>query len=182
MLERLLVAGSGGQGIVLIGKLLATVAVDSIEHVTFFPDYGAEVRGGTSSCRIVLSSDEIASPVVDQFDSMIIMNQGAIDGFLSQAAENCVVIINSSMCSVPQTFPVIPVEATGMANRLGDTRVANFIMLGAYLARKEILPVAGMEKGIAQVLAGKSQDLIELNRKAFHVGLELEPVRKDRGP
>ena len=63
MLERLLIAGSGGQGIVLIGRMLASVAVKNIPHVTFFPAYGAEVRGGTSNCQVVLSTKEIASPV-----------------------------------------------------------------------------------------------------------------------
>ena len=82
MLERLLIAGSGGQGVLTIGKILARVAVDQVPHLTFFPDYGAEVRGGTSHCEVILSSDEIASPLAETVDSCIIMNEpSAIPGW-----------------------------------------------------------------------------------------------------
>ena len=79
MLERVLIAGSGGQGVVLIGRIVATVALPRVPHITFFPSYGAEVRGGTSHCQVVLSSDEISSPLSERFDSLILMNQASCD-------------------------------------------------------------------------------------------------------
>lgn len=170
MLERLLIAGSGGQGIVLVGKTLASVAVKDIPHVTFFPAYGAEVRGGTSSCQIILSSEEITSPVSEQFDSMIMMNQPSFDRFLPEMTKNCLIIINSSMCNVPASPPTLAVNATELADRLGDTRVANFVMLGAYLGAKRIASPAETEECIQRILAGKSRTLIDLNIKALHAG------------
>ncbi|MCG2661765.1 MAG: 2-oxoacid:acceptor oxidoreductase family protein, partial [Kiritimatiellae bacterium] len=70
MHERILIAGSGGQGVVSLGKLLARLAAETIQHVTFFPAYGAEVRGGTSNCQVILSANEIAAPIAEMFDSM----------------------------------------------------------------------------------------------------------------
>jgi len=172
MLERLLTAGSGGQGIVLIGRLFASAAVKSIPHVTFFPAYGAEVRGGTSNCHVVLSSKEIASPVSEDVDSMIIMNQASLDKFLPMMTRNCLVLVNRSMCKIPARLSAISIPATERANQLGNTRTANFIMLGAYLARKRLVSPADIEKGMADVFAGKDKALTEINIQAFRIGLE----------
>ncbi|MFA7160272.1 MAG: 2-oxoacid:acceptor oxidoreductase family protein, partial [Kiritimatiellia bacterium] len=75
MLERILIGGTGGQGIVTVGKLLARAAIDAYPFVTFFPSYGAEVRGGTSSCQVILSTAEISSPLSERFDTVLAMNQ-----------------------------------------------------------------------------------------------------------
>lgn len=172
MLERLLIAGAGGQGIILIGRILASVAVKkNIPHVTFFPAYGAEVRGGTSNCQVILSSEEIASPVSEQLDSMIIMNQPSLDEFLPKITKNCLIIINSSMCEVPASPPTLAVNATELADQLGNIRVANFVMLGVYLAAKQIVSAKEIEECIQEILAGKNQTLIDLNIKALHAGL-----------
>ena len=172
MLERLLIAGSGGQGIVLIGRLLASVAVKSSTHVTFFPAYGAEVRGGTSNCHVVLSSEEIASPVSEELDSIIVMNQASLEKFLPKMTRRNLVLINSSMCKVPARIQAVSIRATALANQLGHTRTANFIMLGAYLARKQLVSPADIEKGIASAFSGKDKSLTEINTKAFRIGLE----------
>jgi 2-oxoglutarate ferredoxin oxidoreductase subunit gamma len=171
MLERILVAGSGGQGVILTGKLMATVAVNHVPHVTFFPAYGAEVRGGTSNCQVILSSREIASPVAEEFDSMIIMNQASGERFLPLLVRGGVAALNSSLCSIPPTGSMTAVDATDEAGRLGDTRVANLILLGALLGRKPILPPEGVETAIEQILAGKSRELVTLNVSAFRSGL-----------
>jgi len=172
MLERLLIAGSGGQGIVLIGRLFASVAVKSIPHVTFFPAYGAEVRGGASKCHVVLSSKEIASPVSEDVDSMIVMNQASLDRFLPMMSRNCLVLVNSSMCRIPARLSAVSIPATGRANQLGNTKTANFIMLGAYLARKRLVSPADIEKGMAETFSGKDKALTEINIQAFRIGLE----------
>jgi 2-oxoglutarate ferredoxin oxidoreductase subunit gamma len=174
MLERLLVAGAGGQGIILTGKMLANLAVKKVPHITFFPAYGAEVRGGTSNCQVVFSSEEIGSPVSDEFDSMIIMNQASLDRFLDQALPDSLVIVNSSMCEEPSSRKVLAVPATDMANDMGNPKVANFIVLGAYLARRRIIEPEEVVTRTREMLAGKAEDLIELNLKAFRRGLALE--------
>ncbi len=171
MLERLLIAGSGGQGIVMVGRLLASVAVKTVQYVTFFPAYGAEVRGGTSNCQVILSSGEIADPVPEELDSMIIMNQASADKFGHHVRKGCLLFINSSLCKVPASIPAVSVNATGMANKLGNICVANFIMLGAYLARRPYVAPADVEEGIEQALAGKDRALVDLNIQAFRSGL-----------
>jgi 2-oxoglutarate ferredoxin oxidoreductase subunit gamma len=172
MLERLLVAGSGGQGIILIGRIFASVAVRNTPYVTFFPAYGAEVRGGTSNCHVVLSTEEIASPLSEELDSMMVMNQASVDKYLPLMTKKCFVLANSSMCKVPARIKAVSVPATDLANQLGNTRTANFIMLGAYLARKRLVSPEDIERGIAAAFSAKDKALIEINTKAFRIGLE----------
>lgn len=135
MLERILIAGSGGQGIILLGKLLARLAVDAIPHITFFPSYGAEVRGGTSNCQVIFSTNEIASPLAETLDSLIIMNQQSLTRFRKGLAKNGLAVINKSLCQPPRDKRFVLVRATEIADKLGNTRAANFIMLGAWIAR-----------------------------------------------
>lgn len=173
MLERILIAGSGGQGVILIGRILASMAVRDVPHITFFPSYGAEVRGGTSACQVILSSRDIASPLSETFDAMILMNQVSSNHFSKQITKDCLLVINTSLCKAPSMHPgTIHVDATHMANILGDTRIANFIMLGAYLSARPILTTLQAETGIREMLAGKDSALIELNIKAFRTGLQ----------
>ena len=171
MIERVLIAGSGGQGVVLLGKLLAAVAAESFPHVTFFPAYGAEVRGGTSNCQVILSSDEIASPVSEQFDSLVIMNQLSADRFMSCLDGNTIVILNSSLCDVPQRDGVFSVPASKSADELGDSRVANLIMLGAYVGKKSFVRSESVEKELSILFSEKGSKLIDLNVRAFRFGL-----------
>ncbi|MDD4871608.1 MAG: 2-oxoacid:acceptor oxidoreductase family protein [Kiritimatiellae bacterium] len=173
MLERILITGAGGQGVILLGRLLASSAVEHIPHITFFPSYGAEVRGGTSVCQVILSAKEIASPLSETFDSILVMNQISLENVIRQMKKNCLVLVNSSLCKIPPvSSKVVSVDATRLADNLGDTRVANFIMLGAYLAAKPVVTPLQAEKSIRELLAGKNMSLIELNIKAFRTGLE----------
>ncbi len=170
--ERILIAGSGGQGIILCGKILASVGVESFEHVTFFPSYGAEVRGGTSNCQVTLSSEEIASPLPEKFDSMLILNQDGYDAFSDMIANCDLVILNSSLCkSGKHSTSIHPVAATEMADVLGDTRVANFIMLGAYIRRRQHLSEDTIINQINKQLASKPQSMRDLNIQAFRTGM-----------
>ena len=172
MLERILIAGSGGQGILLIGKMLAQLAVEKVPYLTFFQSYGAEVRGGTSNCQIIFSSHEIASPRAEEFDSLIIMNQQSAPRFLPGLTPTGLAIINQSLCRLAHDKRFVMVRATDMADHLGNVRAANFVMLGAWLARKPLIPVAEVEQRIAKSFAGTRPEVIEANIKALHAGLK----------
>ncbi|MFO7871599.1 MAG: 2-oxoacid:acceptor oxidoreductase family protein [Kiritimatiellia bacterium] len=172
MLERVLMAGSGGQGIITIGKLFASTCLDTVPHITFFPAYGAEVRGGTSNCQVILSSEEIPSPVSEVYDSMLIMNQASLDRFFGRASDSSLLIVNTSMCRPPDHPNVAGVDATQAAHSLGNAKAANFIMLGKYIGSRHILKPDLLDDGIRKLFAGKGRDLVELNIKAFHKGLE----------
>jgi 2-oxoglutarate ferredoxin oxidoreductase subunit gamma len=171
MLERVLFAGSGGQGILLIGKLLANVALKRVPHITYFPAYGAEVRGGTSNCQVILSSEEISAPVAESFETMILMNQFSLERFADQLEPGGLMIVERDMCDAPRGDNVIAVSATSEADRLGDTRVANVVMLGAYVAARKTVPPEDVAAAIEQILAGKSPALVELNLKALRLGM-----------
>jgi 2-oxoglutarate ferredoxin oxidoreductase subunit gamma len=173
MLERILIAGSGGQGVLMIGKLLAGVALHHVEHVTFFPSYGAEVRGGTSHCQIILSSRKIASPVSEVFDSLIILNQASVESFLSRRTESARVLLNASLCRAEASNGFVMIDAQDQANRLGLTRVANVIMLGAYVAGNPLIPATSVEEAIRTKLAHAPNGLLDVNLKAFQTGMGM---------
>ena len=172
-LERILMAGSGGQGIVFLGKLLATAALRNTPHVTFFPSYGAEVRGGTSNCQVILSSDEIPSPVADQFESLVLMNQESASRFLPKLAPGGSAVVNSSLCSMEAAPGCMLIPATEEAEKLGDLRVANLVMLGALVARRRFVAPEDVENSLRNILAGKSMTIVDLNLAAFRAGLTM---------
>lgn len=172
MLERILIAGAGGQGIVSAGKLLASVAIETVEHVTFFPAYGAEVRGGTSNCQLVLSSEEIASPVCEKFDSLLFMNRMSMERFVDYVAPGALVIANSSLCGEVGD-DVLTIPATKAAKNQGALRAANFVLLGAYLGRKEIVAPERVRAEIKRVYESKGGAVVQSNLKAFETGLEM---------
>lgn len=170
--EHILIAGSGGQGIILCGKILASAGVDRFEYVTFFPSYGAEVRGGMCNCQITLSSSEIASPLPEKFDSMLILNQDGYDAFSDFIGSCDLVIMNSSLCkSGKSKSAIIPIAATEMADVLGNTRVTNFIMLGAYISHKSLLSEELIISQIKAVMASKPKKVRDLNIQAFRTGM-----------
>ncbi len=172
MHERILIAGSGGQGIISLGKLLALAAMDEVEHVTFFPAYGAEVRGGTSNCQIILSSKHIASPLAEEFDFILAMNQQSADRFLPLLAKDGIGIINSSLCSVPAKKNFVMADASKIAERIGNVKVANIVMLGAMLAQKPIVEVKCVENAIRDVFKDASPAILTINISALHEGLK----------
>jgi 2-oxoglutarate ferredoxin oxidoreductase subunit gamma len=171
MLERILIGGSGGQGIISMGKFLAAVAIRHVPHVTFYPSYGIEVRGGTSNCQVVLSTEEIASPVPDLVDTLIVMNAQSLNRFATRLAAGGLLLLDSSLCNAARHPGAVTVAATERANTMGDTRVANSILIGAYLACRPLLPVEAVEREMARVLRGKGDALVALNHRALHAGL-----------
>ena len=167
-LTRIVMAGAGGQGIIFLGKLLANAAVDAIPHVTYFPSYGAEVRGGNSHCQVILSPDEISSPVAEEFEAMILMNQQSVDKFLPCLEGKGLAVINSSLCNPRHASPNwILVPATEAADRLGDQRAANLVMLGALLTRRPFVKPAVIEKYLRKFMGG-DKIILERNLAAFH--------------
>jgi len=174
MNERILISGSGGQGVIFIGRLLAAAALEQVRHITFFPAYGVEVRGGTSNCQVILSSAEIASPVAEAFESMILMNQDSVERFSARLGKDGLMILNGSMCQPSTRADVHSIRATELALGMGNGRVANLIMLGSYAARRTTIPVEAIEKEILQANR-KDPAVAELNLTAFRLGLRHEP-------
>jgi 2-oxoglutarate ferredoxin oxidoreductase subunit gamma len=171
--ERVIIAGFGGQGIMFMGKLLCYAGMMEKRHVTYMPSYGAEVRGGTAYCNVIISAEEIPSPVVSEPTTAIIMNSPSLIKFEPIVAKKGLVIINTSLVTrlaKRKDIQVIQVAATNIADRLGNTRVANMVALGAFLAKCSIVGLPTVMAAVQELLPSYRQHLVEINRQALLEG------------
>lgn len=182
---QILLSGHGGQGILLLGDYIAYSAMLDAKHVVYTPSYGPETRGGKAKCYVVISDDEIDTPIPEEPDLMIIMNQPSMD-FLPLLGKGGLLLYNSSLIEgQPQRDDIrkIPIPATEIADSLGrersattsgDTRfVANSVMFGAYLGTSAGQTARRyLRETLQHFLAGKKAGLMELNQLAVERGLE----------
>lgn len=181
METNLCVAGFGGQGVMTLGKFLASATCDSTDqNVTFFPSYGAEQRGGTANCFVVISDQAIGAPLGDTMDDLIVMNEPSLKKFLNIVKPGGRLFINSSI--VPETIDrddvkLIKAPVTELALELGNAKVLNVIMLGVYVGYTEVVAPAVVWDTIEHKL-GKKPKLLPLNRMAFDKGLEIGRSQK----
>jgi 2-oxoglutarate ferredoxin oxidoreductase subunit gamma len=174
--HRLIVAGFGGQGVLSLGKLLCISAMAEGKTVTYLPSYGAEVRGGTANCQVTISAGTIYSPLVEQADSLIIMNQLSFDRFACRLADGGLMVVNSSAVSLDGSSDngqVLALPATERAAEMGSVKVANVIMLGAFLARVPLVEWASCRSALGELWGERKAHLIELNMQALETGAEL---------
>jgi 2-oxoglutarate ferredoxin oxidoreductase subunit gamma len=133
MEERMILAGFGGQGLMLLGKLFCFFEMHNDLHVTYIPSYGAEMRGGTANCSVRISKDPIASPMVPVASTVVVMNQPSYEKFKNRVEPGGYLFVNSSLVEAtdpPEGVNIINVPATDMAVEMGDVRNANMIILG----------------------------------------------------
>jgi 2-oxoglutarate ferredoxin oxidoreductase subunit gamma len=174
--ERMIFSGFGGQGLMTLGKFVAELLMHGHE-VTFFPSYGTEVRGGTAYCHVCVSDRPIASPTVEQATCIVVMNQMSYDRFASVVRPDGLVISNSSMVKPTGAHGgarLVEIDASGLANEMGDVRVANMIMLGALAAIKGMAAENQITALLEEKLgggAGKAR-MLDLNKQALRVGAE----------
>ncbi len=179
MIEEIIIAGSGGQGIMLMGKVLATAALRKGMNVTWFPTYGAEVRGGAAYCMVKVSSGDIPSPYIDKADTLIIMNDLSFSKFKQRVKNKGLLLINSSVVNSGKikhrasSVKQILLPFTEAAIELGNIRVANMVALGAYIAKKEILSKQIVLAAIEEIAPVEKKSLIEINKQAIEKGMEL---------
>ncbi len=170
MTERIIIAGAGGQGIMLLGKVLAEAAMLEDKFVTWLPAYGAEVRGGKAFCMVIISDKEIGSPYISKADSLIIMNEPSLQHFKNRLVENGLLVLNSSLAKdvKEQGYPF-----TDTALKLGNIKVANIVALGSYLALKNTLSWKTISEVIKKMAPKDKPELVEINQKAFVAGGSL---------
>ena len=179
--EEVLIAGFGGQGILLAGKLLAQTAMKAGKEVTYMSSYGAEVRGGTANSMVVMAENTIACPLVSQPDSLIVLNKASLNKFGPKLKKNGLLIMNSSLIDVePQldgSIEIVAVPADELAVELGSHRSANMVAIGAYLQmRGDLTPDAAAE-ALPDVLAKRYHKTLPVNAAALRKGAEF--VRND---
>jgi len=176
METNLCVAGFGGQGVMTLGKFLAEATCDSTDkNVTFFPSYGAEQRGGTANCFVVISDEMVGAPLGDVMDNLIVMNEPSLDRFLTTLKEGGTLFINNSIVRKEITrkdIKVVSAPVTELALEMGNAKVLNVIMLGVYIGYTEVVPPEVVWGTIEHKL-GKKPKLLPLNKDAFEKGLEI---------
>lgn len=185
MIQRVLIAGFGGQGILLIGQILADAAMKQGYHTTWFPSYGPEMRGGTANCTTIFSDDEIGSPISATYDILIAMNQPSLEKFAPAVRSGGAVLVNSSMVPIRcdrADVTVLHVPAADLAQHSGSERVANMVMLGTLLAVQDDLKQEWLERAVAAVVGKKHAELIEANLAAIRAGAEFEESIGQRAP
>ena len=176
METNLCVAGFGGQGVMTLGKFLATATCDSTEkNVTFFPSYGAEQRGGTANCFVVISDEAVGAPLGDVMDDLIVMNGPSLNRFIKTLKPGGTLFINSSIVSEETgrtDIKVVKAPVTEMALEMGNSKVLNIIMLGVYIGFTGVVSPEVVWDTIEHKL-GKKPKLLPLNKEAFEIGLKL---------
>ena len=163
-------AGSGGQGVILMGQMVTHAAMLEDKSTTFFPSYGPEMRGGTASCTVIISDTTVSCPVITESDFVVAMNLPSLIKFEPTLKPGGIILLNSSLINQkPERGDVtaIYVPVNELATELGNVRVANMIMLGAFVRATKAVSEASIEKVIDATIGAKKAELRDLNMKAF---------------
>lgn len=176
MMQKIRCAGFGGQGIVLMGRILAQGGMMEEKHTTFFPQYGAAMRGGTANCSVIVSDDPIASPIVEEPDVVLIMNRPSLDKFEPTVKPGGWIFYNTSLIDRKverDDVNVVEVRANDVAEDVGTSRAANMVMLGAVTKKLGTIQFETLLGALDAQLHGKSDGVMEMNREALRRGAAL---------
>lgn len=179
MERKLMIAGFGGQGIMMMGKMLAySTFCATDKNVTFFPSYGAEQRGGTANCYVVIADREIGAPLGNTVDDFIAMNRASLEKFAYKAGEGGTLFINSSMVKKKKIRgTTVWVPAAELAMELGSIKVQNMVMLGAYVGYTGVIAKKAVLFAMRRQLVKKSA-LLPVNEAAFLEGFSIGEAQK----
>ena len=173
--ESIICSGFGGQGMMVLGKVLASCGMKAGYKVTWMPSYGAEVRGGTAHSTIKIDSEEIASPMVSKVDTAIIMNGPSLDKFENKIRPGGLLILNMSMVerkTVRDDIDVVYAELTNEAIKLGNIKVANVIAAGIFAVKKDIITKKMLIDVVGEMAKGR-ENIVPVNLKAVELGMEI---------
>ncbi len=174
--ERIIVAGFGGQGVMMIGKLLAHSGMTEDRNVSWLPSYGPEMRGGTANCNVIISEHIIGAPVVTEATCVIAMNLPSLDKFETNVQAGGRLLINSSLIdrkSYRDDVNVLEIPVNDIASNQGSLKVANVVMLGAYIALSHIVKKETVVETIKEVLGKSKRHLLDINVNALEEGIKF---------
>ncbi len=176
MEHRIIMAGFGGQGIMVMGRLLSYAALFAGKEVSWIPAYGVEQRGGTANCSVCVSDEIIAVPIVTEPTSAIIMNEPSLDKFEPMFEKGAIVLVNSSIVKRKLTrtdVTAVYLDVNHIAEEIGDVQYANMVMLGAFAKKTGIVDISIIKDALKKVLSARRQNLLEINHKALEKGYSL---------
>ncbi|MCL4369691.1 MAG: 2-oxoacid:acceptor oxidoreductase family protein [Chloroflexi bacterium] len=171
-----IIAGFGGQGVLFAGLVLAHAGMTAGRNVAWIPSYGPEMRGGTANCTVIISEEEIGSPIVNRPSGAIVMNEPSLAKYAPMVKPGGVIVVNSSLVKsrADRTdIRVLEIPANEVAFELGNDRVANMVALGALLAATEALPMDVVEAALPETLGPSKERFIAPNREALRRGAAL---------
>lgn len=175
-LHKMILAGFGGQGIMLIGQMLAYAGMREGKEVTFLPSYGPEMRGGTANCTVIVSDQPVSCPIIDKATCVVAMNQPSMVKFAPIVEKDGDLFLNSSLIDAnPERddLKVHRIDVTELAKKEGNDRVANIIMLGALIERTKVVKPETVEQLIEETFSGARAKLQDINKRAFALGRSL---------
>ncbi len=175
MLIRTIFSGFGGQGVLSMGYTVANAAMLEGKYVTYLPSYGVEVRGGTANCTVVVSDEEIASPVASEPEFVVVMNQPSFFRFQSILQSGGLICVNSSIVDTACArgdIEVLAIPTSELAEKLGTIKVANMIMMGAFVKASNIVSFDFLMKHMTEILGEGRSKLTKINREALQLGFE----------
>ncbi|HHT47957.1 MAG TPA: 2-oxoacid:ferredoxin oxidoreductase subunit gamma [Firmicutes bacterium] len=177
MTHEMVCAGFGGQGVMLIGQLLAYGGMLEGKEVTWFPSYGPEMRGGTANCSVVISDQPVGSPIVAEPDGLIAMNGPSLMRFKGVVKPGGVIVYNASLIEElpeqPAGVRLFAVATNELAQEIGNDKVGNMVALGAFLGLSKVVGLASVEAALEKVLPERRHHLIPLNISALRRGWAL---------
>lgn len=176
MTEEIIIAGFGGQGVLSMGKILAYSGIMQNQEVSWMPSYGPEMRGGTANVTVVLSDERISSPIVNSYDTAIILNQQSLDKFEQTVKPGGLLIYDPNGITHHPTrkdINIYSIEAAEEAGKLGMMKVFNMIVLGGFLKIKPLIQPEFIHKGLEKSLPARHHKLIPENEKAIEIGKGL---------
>lgn len=176
MTEEIIIAGFGGQGVLSMGKILAYSGIMQNQEVSWMPSYGPEMRGGTANVAVVISDERISSPVINSYDTAIILNQQSLDKFESTVKPGGLLIYDPNGITHHPTrkdINIYTIEASEEAGKLGLMKTFNMIVLGGFLKLKPLIQPEFIHKGLEKSLPARHHKLIPENEKAIEIGKGL---------
>jgi len=176
MTEEIIIAGFGGQGVLSMGKILAYSGIMQNKEVSWMPSYGPEMRGGTANVTVIISDERISSPIVNQYDTAIILNQQSLDKFENSVKTGGTLIYDpNGITRHPQRkdINIYSIKATEEAAKMGNTKIFNMVVLGGYIKIKPIVALDNIIKGLEKSLPKRHHNLIPENKAAILKGMEI---------
>ena len=177
MYQGIKISGFGGQGVISAGYLLAQAGMMEGKEVSFFPAYGAEMRGGTANCSVVVASDEVTTPIVTSPDTAIVLNEPSLAKFEPTVKPGGLLIINSSLVNSKATrtdIKVLYVPCNEIAGEIGNPKAMNMVALGAFAAATGAMTIDAIARAMPKVYKKLKPEVIELNVKALRRGAEAK--------